>query len=356
MNRSDQQAETSNHAPVPPHEELRIVRGSRSGVPIAVAIHSTAAGPATGGCRIKPYPTWQQAIDDVLQLSEAMTTKCALAGLPHGGGKAVAMLPADTQPVARAGLIADIADVVASFQGRYIIGPDIGTGPDDMAAIHAAAGGWAYCRPESAGGSGNSSLPTARGVLASLGVAVERVFKQVGAAGLRAGVIGYGHVGSLVANALALGGADVWVYDVNESVAPDVDTAGMTWWSQPSLADELDILVPAAAGGLLTPSTAETCGAGLIVGPANNQITGDRVDEILHHRGITWVPDVLASGGGVAYAVSRETLGLNEADSNARVDAIGQTTTALFAQMDQDNSTPLKAARRLAARRIVGAA
>jgi len=87
MNRSDQQAATSNHAPVPPHEELRIVRRSRSGVPIAVAIHSTAAGPATGGCRIKPYPTSQQAIDDVLQLSEAMTTKCALAGLPHGGGK-----------------------------------------------------------------------------------------------------------------------------------------------------------------------------------------------------------------------------------------------------------------------------
>ena len=354
MNRTHHSAVLPVSTPGFAHEELRVVRGRQTGVTIAVGIHSTAAGPAAGGCRIKSYRGWGDGVEDVLRLSEAMTTKCALAGLPYGGGKIVA-IQEGSAAVSRADLITDIADVVASFGGRYITAPDIGTGSDDTAVIHAATGGWAHCRPEAAGGSGDSSAATARGVLASLRAAAEHIFREDSAADLRVGVIGYGHVGRLIAESLAADGADVRVNDANESLRPTVEAAGLTWWPSASLEDDLDILVPAATGGLLTPSTAETCGARLVVGPANNQISDDHVDEILHGRGITWVPDVLASGGGVTYAVSREGLGLDEAESNRRVDSIGQTTAGLFAQMALDDSTPLQAARRLAARRIESA-
>lgn len=339
-----------------PHDELRVVRGRRSGVTIAVAVHSTVAGPAIGGCRLKTYGDWREGVEDVLRLSEAMSMKCALAGLPHGGGKTVAMLSEPLEPARRADLISDIGDLVGALRGRYITGPDIGTTPEDMEVIHAATGGAAFCRPEASGGSGNSSVATARGVLASLRVAVEDTFKQPSAASLRVGVIGYGHVGSLIANALVAEGATVTVHDANADLRTAVESSGAAWWPTGSIEEELDVLIPAATGGLLTPDSAASCGARLIVGPANNQITEDRVDQILHDHGVRWVPDVLASGGGIIHAVSRERLGLSVTQANARVDAIGETTAELFTQMELSGSTPLEAARVVADQRLRSAA
>src|SRR6266436_6921833 len=54
-----------------------------------IAIHSTALGPAAGGCRMWPYATTAEAVCDVLRLSRGMSYKNALAGVPFGGGKAV---------------------------------------------------------------------------------------------------------------------------------------------------------------------------------------------------------------------------------------------------------------------------
>ena len=70
------------------HERVEIVVGERSGLPVIVAVHSTALGQAVGGCRLWRYRDWRDALDDALRLSEAMTLKCALANLPLGGGKA----------------------------------------------------------------------------------------------------------------------------------------------------------------------------------------------------------------------------------------------------------------------------
>src|SRR5690242_1764826 len=62
------------------HEQVHIRRGPRSGLPVIVAVHSTALGQAIGGCRITSYPHWRDALDDALRLSAAMTDKCAVAG------------------------------------------------------------------------------------------------------------------------------------------------------------------------------------------------------------------------------------------------------------------------------------
>ena len=69
------------------HEELVVRRGARSGVYTIVAVHSTALGPALGGCRIWRYSGPMQAIGDALRLSRTMTLKAAAAGLDLGGGR-----------------------------------------------------------------------------------------------------------------------------------------------------------------------------------------------------------------------------------------------------------------------------
>jgi hypothetical protein len=73
--------------------------GTRTGQPIIISLDCTGPGPALGGCRVKPYPSWRDGLDDALRLSAAMTDKAALAGLPYGGGKTVVALcpgPRDT--------------------------------------------------------------------------------------------------------------------------------------------------------------------------------------------------------------------------------------------------------------------
>src|SRR5207245_4768753 len=97
--------------------------GVRSGVPVIVAVHSTALGPALGGCRMWGYATLQDAVADAIRLSRAMTLKAAVAGLPLGGGKAVICLPrrADRPLGAtREGLLHDLAESIELLHGSYI--------------------------------------------------------------------------------------------------------------------------------------------------------------------------------------------------------------------------------------------
>lgn len=327
-------------------ETLQVVRGARSGVPIAVAIHSTARGPAIGGCRIKPYPSWRDGVDDALRLSEAMTMKCALAGLPYGGGKTVAALPAEgLDPVRRPEVIADIAEAIAALGGRYRTGPDIGSTSEDMAEIHRRAHGWAFCRPEAQGGSGTSSAATARGVVAALraGVAPGSV------AGLRVGVIGFGSVGRLVCQSLLERGAKVVVTDVDAGLRPAAERLGAIWTTEDLVREPLDVLVPAATGGVLTAESAAACGASLIVGPANNQLAAEEVATVLRDRGITWIPDVVASAGGIIHAVGREELGMDGKAANAKIDAIGETVDAVLSRARERGLTTVRAARELVA-------
>ncbi|WP_406631081.1 Glu/Leu/Phe/Val dehydrogenase dimerization domain-containing protein [Amycolatopsis sp. WGS_07] len=328
-------------------EALQVVRGARSGVAIAVAVHSTERGPAIGGCRIKPYPSWRDGADDALRLSAAMTVKCALAGLPYGGGKTVAALPPEGIGKARRPeLIADIADAISALGGRYRTGPDIGSSSEDMAVIHRLAHGWAFCRPPDQGGSGTSSAATARGVLAALqaGVAPGSV------AGLRVGVIGFGSVGRLICEALIERGAEVVVTDVDSGLRPVAERLGATWTTADLLREPLDVLVPAATGGLLTVESAAACGAGLIVGPANNQLADEKAETVLRDRGITWIPDVVASAGGIIHAVGREELGMDETAANAKIDAIADTVSAVLALARERGLPMSRAAREYAAR------
>ena len=78
-----------DHAEFDHHEQVLFCHDERFGLFAIIAIHSTALGPAAGGCRMLPYATFDEALTDVLRLSKGMTYKNAVAGLPLGGGKCV---------------------------------------------------------------------------------------------------------------------------------------------------------------------------------------------------------------------------------------------------------------------------
>lgn len=289
-----------------------------------VAVHSTEAGSAVGGCRMKSYDQITDAVTDVLRLSKAMTLKCAAAGIPHGGAKSVIVADRPVTPRLRRQVLLDHADLINEFDGAYRAGPDVGTGPDDMSVLGELTP-HVYCLPEEQGGTGSSSGPTARGVLAALKAASRHVFGTDDLAGRKVVISGFGSVGELIARGLE--GAEIIVSDVDERRRTDE-----FGWVPPDQAYQLaaDVLVPAAVGGVLSPETVARLDVRLIVGPANNQLTDDGVAGLLEQRGVVWVPDHVASAGGVIYTLAREDDGADHETALRRVDVIESTVRELL--------------------------
>jgi len=77
-----------------PHEKVLLATDAETGLKAILAVHSTARGPAFGGCRFWTYDNELAALNDALRLSQGMSLKNALADLPFGGGKAVILKPA----------------------------------------------------------------------------------------------------------------------------------------------------------------------------------------------------------------------------------------------------------------------
>jgi leucine dehydrogenase len=215
---------------------------------------------------------------------------------------------------------------------------------------------YAYCLPESQGGSGEPSEPTAVGVRAAIGVTLERVSGTSDVAGRRISIIGLGQVGSRVARRLAADGAELLVSDIDHSKRRLADELGATWTDpETALSAEVDLVVPAALGGILTPASVATLRCAAIAGPANNQLADDSVADDLHDRGILWAPDFVVNAGGVIYGSAMEFEGASREDAVARVGAIAGSLDAVFSAARQHAITPLAAARRVAGERLTAA-
>jgi glutamate dehydrogenase/leucine dehydrogenase len=336
------------------HEQVRIQRGPRSGLPVVIAVHSTTLGQAIGGCRLAQYPHWTDALDDALRLSAAMTDKCAVAGLPNGGGKTVVAIPPGVtpHPAARRAILHDVADTIAALDGVYATGPDVGTGPHDMAVI-AERTRHVFCRPPEVGGSGDSSPHTATGVVAALRAVCEAVFGSPQLAGRRFAILGLGRVGGHLARHLAATRAELLVTDIDTTKRALADELGATWLDpNNALRSEVDVLVPAALGGVLTPDTVARLRCAAIAGPANNQLDAPATADLLHQRGILWAPDFVVSAGGIVHATAVELHKEATEQATARVLRIGETLARILHDAAQAGVTPAAAALTLARQRL----
>ena len=339
------------------HEEVIASTGPRSGLPVIVAIHSTRLGPAVGGCRMWRYPDWRDGLEDALRLSAGMTRKVAVCGLASGGGKTVVAVPEGVTLGLdrRADALRDVGEVVASLSGRYATGPDVGTTAADMAIIGEHTG-HVFCLPPERGGSGDPSPHTANGVVAALRAACSRTFGSSDLGGRVFAVSGLGSVGGHVARQLAAAGASLVLSDIaaeKKDLARELRAA----WADPDeiLTAEADVLIPAALGGVLTRDIVPRLRCAAVVGPANNQLAEPRVADLLHERGIIWVPDYVASAGGVIYAIGVELRHETRASALAGVRAIEETVAQILDVSQQTGRTPADAAQELVHRRLSGA-
>jgi len=182
-----------------------------------IGVHSTALGPAMGGTRMKPYPSPDDAVGDVLRLSEAMSMKQAAAGLPYGGGKAVLAVPAvpDRGSPERATILGRYAELVDSLHGTYVTAADMNTGPADMDTI-AQRTPFVLGRSKRNGGAGDPGEGTAIGVFHAIRATCRRVFGSDDLSARTVVVQGAGSVGARLIAELLDVGAKVMAADVDQ--------------------------------------------------------------------------------------------------------------------------------------------
>jgi leucine dehydrogenase len=333
------------------HEEVRVERGPRSGVQIAVAVHSTGLGPALGGARLWRYGAPGDAVADALRLSEAMTLKASAAGLDLGGGKSALSAPATLPPAQRRVLMLDLGDLVESLEGRYVVAEDVGTTTDDMTVI-AERTSHVVGLPAERGGSGDPSPFTARGVEAAMRAACAHWFDASSLAGIRICVVGLGHVGTSLAERLAAAGAELVLTDLNpgrSELAERLDAE----WIEPgeAVAADCDVLAPCALGGTIDESSAARLKCAVVCGSANNTLASEGLAGSLDDRGILYAPDFIANAGGLI-SVYGELRSLPADRVDGLVDGIETTMAEVLAEAGRREATPLEAAHSLAAARL----
>lgn len=333
------------------HEQVVFGHDEPSGLRCIIAIHSTALGPALGGTRFRAYASDDEALADVLALSEAMSYKNATAGLDHGGGKGVII--GDPTTTRSEALLRAYGRMIASLGGRYITACDVGTGPADMVTIRRETR-WVTGMPPAAGGSGDSGVLTAFGVEVGMKAAARHRWGSADLSQRHVVVQGLGKVGSRLAASLLDQGATVTVADISDDAVAAAVAAGATAVDVDEVVGTTaDILSPNALGGVLTAGTVASLDVEVVCGGANNQLASPDVADDLAERGILYAPDYVVNAGGVI-AVSDELhpRGPSPQRCRDRAEGIADTLAAVFTAAEADGVSTEVAARRVATARM----
>jgi glutamate dehydrogenase (NAD(P)+) len=286
-------------------------------------VHNANLGPSKGGIRY----SMDVNLDEVKALAAWMTWKCAVVGIPYGGGKGG--IKCDPRKLSKGELerlTRAYTDLMVDVFGpdKDIPAPDMGTGQQEMAWImdeYSKLVGYSSPavvtgKPLVLGGSLGRVEATGRGVMVSTRSALSKL--GISPVGCTCAVQGFGNVGSISAKLLAMQGMKVLAIsdvtggyynpegiDIEAAIAYRDNNGGtLEGFKAERISNEqlleldVTVLVPAAMENQITADNADRIKAKVIVEGANGPTVAN-ADEILNRKGIMVVPDILANAGGV---------------------------------------------------------
>lgn len=340
------------------HEAVFIARDPAIDTIFTAFVHDTRRGLAQGGLRIAPYANMADLMSDGLRLSQGMTRKNALAGLPWGGGKGIIPLPAHVPSVEkfmeyteeRQELFMSYGRFVASLGGVYYTAEDMGTGTSDMNTL-LSQNRFTTCIGADRGGSGNPSRYTARGVFRAIQAAWGSLTGSEDLRGVRVAIQGVGNVGSPLLEILHDAGCRLSVADVG----PKALAAVREKYPDVTIVDppdgifdvEADIFSPCARGEQLNEKTIPRLKVRMVCGAANNQLREPNDAEELARRGILYVPDYLCNRMGIVNCAD-EWRGYLEEDVRLAAEQVYVDTLRVVRQAERLRISTAKAADTLA--------
>ena len=279
------------------HEGVHSFYDEKTGLKTIIAVHSTARGPAAGGCRMWPYASADLALEDALRLSRAMSYKNAMADLELGGGKAVII--GDSRTMKTPALFEAFGRAVDKLGGSYWTAEDVGVSPADLMSARKQTRFVAGLEGHAAA-SGDPSPVTAEGVFRGVRLAVRRALNR-DLDGVTVAIQGVGHVGAYLAEKLHAAGAKLIITDVNETALAEIAArTGAQVVAPGAIFDvEADVFAPCAMGGAINAATLPRLKAKVIAGGANNQLADLEIGRQVFERGMLYAPDYVINGGGI---------------------------------------------------------
>lgn len=333
------------------HQNLFFCNDPLVGLKAIIAIHDTTLGPAIGGVRMLPYESEEEAIEDALRLSKAITYKSSLAGLNLGGGCAVIIGNNRTEKTEI--LMRRFGKFVAGLNGNFIASIDVGTTQKDLEYIHAETD-YVAGLPTSMNGGGDTTVFAARGVFYGIKASIKELYGDDSLAGRKIAVQGVGSVGEQLVSMLRAENARVYVSDMTEERKMKVAAKYKAEPIQYATSYELDVDVyaPCALGGTVNPDTVPKMRCKIIAGSANNQLKDEeRTIQLLKEHNILYTPDFLINSGALISCYSElEGYGTDRTESLIR--NIYSATRHVLQTSREEDITTFEAARQLAERRI----
>lgn len=334
------------------HGELHFKFDAVTGLRAIISIHSTARGPALGGCRCIEYDHVGAAVYDAMRLARSMSYKAAITDLPLGGGKTVLLKPKTIQD--RQAYFKSFGRFVDELAGRYITAVDSGTSVSDMDYI-AAETAFVTCNAEADGNIADPAPFTAHGVCKGIQAAVKYKLNTASLENIHIIVQGLGHVGYHLAAKLHKLGAKLSVCDVNPvAVQRCVDEFQATPIGiEDVYTTACDVYAPCALGATINDESLKTFNTHIIAGSANNQLALAEHGRLLHSKGILYAPDYVINAGGLVHAYAQYAH-ISDNEINYKIEQIYDTLWMIFERSQYDNKATSDIADDIAASRLQG--
>lgn len=333
------------------HEEVVFFHSKDTGLKAIVAIHNTVLGPALGGCRMWPYKSEAEALNDVLRLSRGMTYKAAVSGLNLGGGKSVIIGDPIKDKTEAEAFFRAFGRYIESLNGRYITAEDVNTSVEIMDYIHMETNHVVGVHPVHGGG-GDPSPFTAYGTIQGIKASLQKKYGHDDLAKASYAVQGVGHVGIHIVKTLTDAGAKVFVTDLNaDRVQQCVDMGAEALQGDDIYSVDAKVYVPCALGATVNEKTIPQFKFDIIAGSANNQLATDECGDEVQKKGILYAPDYAINAGGLMN-VYVELQGYDQERAYRMVSGVYDIIENIYKVADRDGIATYKAADRMAEERI----
>lgn len=312
-----------------------------------VALHNCNLGPALGGTRIHSYADPQDALNDVLRLSKAMTYKSAISENGLGGGKSVII--ANPLKEKNEALLLSFAEVLNYLKGSYIAAEDMGTTTEDMVILKRKTP--YVCALPTEKSSGDPSRFTAWGVFQGMQSVSQKLWHTTSLRKKTIAIQGLGNVGSKLCNILFWEGAELIISDIDRDLVHKMCLLYGADAVEPKdfFSVKCDILAPCAMGGILNDHTIPLLKCKGIAGGANNQLLKSEHGRQLMQRGILYAPDYIINSGGITNAAAEfDPAGYNPKRVRDKVNHIHDLLLEVFNRSERERKPPNQVADEIA--------
>jgi leucine dehydrogenase len=316
-----------NHPSYAGHEKVFYFEDKPTKLKGFIAWHNTKLGPATGGTRLFNYSSKKEALKDVLRLSEAMTYKCAVSGLPFGGGKNVIIA---SKNLKNDKFLSAYAKIIDSFKGRCTTGTDVGISDEDAIYMSKIT---PYILRGNKGNTTTSEMAS-YGIYVGIKKSLKLLIPNKSNKDLHITIKGIGKIGFNLAKLLIKDGFKVTVADIDKEkiiaikkLFPSIKVSDFKNIHK----IKSDIYSPCAMGGEFSLKTIKELNCHIIAGGSNNQLQKESLSKELYNRGIWYIPDFLINSGGLIQIVDElDKSGYNKKRVNSRVKKIGEIISQII--------------------------